>query len=153
MTDALVVIEDEEQDSDILQRAGTLTAGVDGTLYLVSTVTEDELQDTVSTLQVIGQVEQTAYGDETAIKAMEQQLSEFASEELEDVAVDYETSVVVCPADERVEAVCEAATDYDCDHIYTSGLRRTPTGKAVFGDFVQQLMLQFDGYVTADLVQ
>lgn len=40
------------------------------------------------------------------------------------------------------------ATEHECDHIFVSGKQRSPTGKAVFGDVAQSIILQFDGPVT-----
>lgn len=40
------------------------------------------------------------------------------------------------------------AAEHGCNHIFVSGKQRSPTGKAVFGDVAQSIILQFDGPVT-----
>lgn len=40
------------------------------------------------------------------------------------------------------------AAEHGCDQIFVSGKHRSPTGKAVFGDVAQSIILQFDGPVT-----
>lgn len=44
--------------------------------------------------------------------------------------------------------IMQLADEYECDHIFVSGKQRSPTGKAVFGDLAQSIILQFDGPVT-----
>lgn len=41
--------------------------------------------------------------------------------------------------------------DYNCDHVFAIGNYRSPTGKAVFGDTAQRLILSFPGYVTVTM--
>jgi nucleotide-binding universal stress UspA family protein len=44
--------------------------------------------------------------------------------------------------------VLQVARRKDCDHVFLSGGKRSPAGKALFGDFAQSVLLGFDGYVT-----
>ncbi|NKE37241.1 hypothetical protein GWG54_15705 [Natronococcus sp. JC468] len=38
-----------------------------------------------------------------------------------------------------------------CDYVFTSGVKRSPIGEAIFGDVLQRLMLRFDSYVTTNV--
>lgn len=55
-----------------------------------------------------------------------------------------------CPFGRRT-ATLNAAEAHNCDHIFIAGRRRSPTGKAIFGDWVQRVLLNFDGLVTVSL--
>jgi nucleotide-binding universal stress UspA family protein len=35
-----------------------------------------------------------------------------------------------------------------CDHVFVTGRKRSPAGKAIFGDVAQRIVLEFDGAVT-----
>ena len=49
---------------------------------------------------------------------------------------------------DKEEQILELAHERDCDHIFISGRKRSPTGKALFGDLAQSVLLKFDGTVT-----
>ncbi|WP_160166979.1 hypothetical protein [Natronococcus jeotgali] len=38
-----------------------------------------------------------------------------------------------------------------CDYVLTSGVKRSPIGKAIFGDDLHRLMLRLDSYATTDV--
>ena len=44
--------------------------------------------------------------------------------------------------------VIEIAENHGCDHVYITNRRRSPAGKALFGDTTQSIILDFDGFVT-----
>ncbi|ELZ06028.1 universal stress protein [Natrialba asiatica] len=54
--------------------------------------------------------------------------------------------VVPVPTDHALVVV---AAEYDCKHVFIAGDKRSPTGKALFGDEAQSVLLHFDGPVTA----
>ena len=49
--------------------------------------------------------------------------------------------------------ILEKATEYDCDHLFVTGRKRSPTGKVLFGDTAQQIILNFDGVVTITTIE
>jgi nucleotide-binding universal stress UspA family protein len=59
--------------------------------------------------------------------------------------VEYEVTSAV---GDKADAVLGAAEEYDCDHVFFAGRQRSPTGKALFGDATQRVILDFDGPVT-----
>lgn len=64
--------------------------------------------------------------------------------------LDIETEAIgrsVSDEDERADAILSVAKDGACDYIFLIGRRRRPTGKAVFGDTAQRVILNSDQYV------
>ena len=68
-----------------------------------------------------------------------------ASETLE--AADVEYSLVEESGD-PAEEIVDRADEMDVDSICVAGRKRSPTGKALFGDLTQEVLLTFDGPVT-----
>ncbi|MFC6724399.1 universal stress protein, partial [Halobium palmae] len=67
-----------------------------------------------------------------------------------DADLDVSYDVVAAVGDES-DRIFEVAAERDCDHLFLSGRRRSPTGKALFGDRTQRALLNFDGPVTVIL--
>lgn len=150
MENALVVVEDDDVSKDLLREAGRFAAAEDATLYPFAMVSNEELERTLSTLDQIAEMESTSYNDEAALEHARGFLEETATEAL-DVDVAFEPVCRVADEGSRVSATLSAAEEYDCDHVFAAGRKRSPTGKALFGDYVQSLLLEFDGRVTVDL--
>lgn len=150
MENGLVIVEDSAASKALLEEAGAYAASQDATVVLFAMLSTEELERTVSTLDQIGDIENTTYSAETAMEQARSFLEDTAKEVLDDT-VEYETVCTVLEDDDRVAATLSAADDADCDHVFTAGKKRSPTGKALFGDFTQSLLLQFDGCVTVDL--
>ena len=72
----------------------------------------------------------------------------FGGEILEPAGVEY------LPIGDRVEntrpstKVIDVAENHGCDHVYITNRRRSPAGKALFGNTPQSIILSFDGFVT-----
>lgn len=49
---------------------------------------------------------------------------------------------------DKADRILAAAEEFDCDHIFLTGRRRSPTGKAMFGDTPQKVILNADTPVT-----
>jgi nucleotide-binding universal stress UspA family protein len=80
------------------------------------------------------------YAKEVAESAISDILSEY----------DIETEAVgraVGDADDRASEVLKTAEEHNNDYIFLLGRRRSPAGKAVFGDTAQKVILNFDQYV------
>lgn len=145
MPRALVVVEDTDRDRDLLERARSFAVGENTDVVVLALVTSDEYEEVAETLDTIGEVEHTTY-DESAVR---EGLAADAADLAEDVLGDevaYEVRLAV--SDDQAEQIIAAAEDGDCDHVFLPGRRRSPTGKAVFGDRTQRVILDFGGYVT-----
>jgi nucleotide-binding universal stress UspA family protein len=144
MKRALAVVTREEGSKRIVREAGRLAAGCDAELVLLWTTPTDEYEQRRQSVTAYGTGEAT-YTVEQAEEAARRSAMSVAHELLADLELDYE---VVGMVGREVESVLDVASDRDCDHLFVAGPRRSPTGKALFGDLTQRLTLQFDGPVT-----
>ena len=142
---ALVAVDGTERDRELLSEAADYAAGTDAELLLLVTVPEETIEANSETIDRIAEVEHTSYSSDTVLASVENPVRETAEAVLGN-GVDYEIRTEV--TDERVDAILQVADEADCDHLFMLGQRRSPTGKAVFGDETQRAILNFDGYVT-----
>lgn len=148
MDTALVVLP-EGDNMDLLREAGEIAAGVDSRLIVLSLIDEDEIEKNIETLDTIAEVEGVTYGfDAVSTEPARKAARDAAETAFDGISVEYEPLGVVVESDERASTILDAANDQECTHIFITGHRRSPTGKAVFGDVTQSVVLNFDGYVT-----
>lgn len=149
MEHGLVVIDGTDAHRDLLREAAANATGSNAKLLLLALVDEAEYEDEVDTLESIGKIENVSYSEGTILEAAEQDAKDLAERVLgDDFDVDWNVLAGVVEDDERARAVVQAGAENDCDHAYIIGQHRSPTGKAIFGDFAQRVILNFDGYVT-----
>ncbi|WP_435102911.1 universal stress protein [Halarchaeum sp. P4] len=145
----LVVVDDTDAHRDLLREAAENASGTDSKLLLLMLLDEAEYEHDIETLESIGNVENVSYGEGTILEGAEQDVNEIAREVIgDDFDIEWDVLVDVVEEDERARAVVQAGADNDCDHAFILGQHRSPTGKAIFGDFAQRVILNFDGYVT-----
>lgn len=143
---ALVVVEDADRDRELVERARSFAVGNETGLVVLALVTPAEYEEVAETLDAIGQVEHTTYDEQAIIDALSAEAADLASDVLGD-AVPHEVRVEVGD-DGQAEPIIAVADDADCDHVFLPGRHRSPTGKAVFGDRTQRVILDFGGFVT-----
>lgn len=148
MNRALVVVEDTDIHRMLLEDAGKFATGVDGELVLLSLLTEDDLDEGVTTLESIAEVEPFQVEQSQVMEAASEMVDDIAEEVLGDREVATRTVSTVIESNNYADGILAAAEEYDCDQIFISGRRRSPTGKAIFGDTAQAVLLNFDGPVT-----
>lgn len=149
MKRALVVLENEERGRELLTEAAELAAGVDARLHVLSLVSADEFAQKRERLDTVAEQEHTSYDDDVLMDNIRQDAEDVVEEVLGDLDVDW--SVVpgrVGEAESEADRILEAAAGNDADHVFLTGSQRSPTGKAVFGDRAQSVILNFDGPVT-----
>lgn len=146
MERALAVVEAAEETKDLVREAGELAAGVDAEVVLLYATTADEFERRLDAIASIPNYtgEYTPLAEQAA-EGVEQFVEGIGREVFADVDVEYETVGVLGDQEEQILAVAE---EYDCDHVFLSGERRSPAGKALFGDRTQRVILDFDGAVT-----
>jgi len=149
MSSALIVIEDVDRDRELLERARAFAVGEGTDLVVLSLATPSEYESVSETLDAIGDVEHTSYNEDDVLEAISGEIDDLAADVLGE-QVEYEL-VAEIVEDDQAEAVIEVAERAGCDHVFVSGRRRSPTGKAVFGDRTQRILLNFDGYVTVSM--
>lgn len=148
MDRALVVVDDTDVHRELLLEAGELAVGVEAKLVLFSSMTAEEFEEGNEMLESVERVERTSYSDTSPLDVARNFAREFAQDVFGNDAPDYEVTAAVTEGTERADKILEAADEYDCDHVFVVGRKRSPTGKVLFGDVAQQVILGFDGPVT-----
>lgn len=144
MDRALALVEGTEATKDLIREAGELAAGVDAELILLHVTTEEEFNDRAEALAGIAGLG-NAYTVDRAREGARQFAEDVGKEVLGDADVAYEA---VGELGDEEETVLEVADRRGVDHIFISGRKRSPAGKALFGDTAQSIILDFDGAVT-----
>lgn len=144
MQHALAVVAPDDVTKDLVREAGELAVGVDAKLTLFCVTSEEEYAEQREALMAVPEAD-VSYSVEQALDGARSFARDVGREVLSDVDVDYETAGAV---GERSDTILERAESKGCDHVFLTGQRRSPTGKAIFGDVTQRVILDFDGPVT-----
>jgi len=144
MERALAVVDAEESTKALVREAGELAAAVDAELVLLHVTTNDEYEEMRQTMESIPN-SPVGYSAQKARKGAEEFAADIGREVLDGIDVDYES--VGALGDEQTE-ILDTAEEYDCDHLFIAGDKRSPNGKALFGDLTQSIILNFAGPVT-----
>lgn len=147
MDRTLVVLDDTDAHRELLAEAAALAADADAELVLFSWVTPDVLEGDMDVIESVEAVEHVNYGDLDSLDFVRNFVDEMVDDVLGD-AVEYEVAGTVTETDDLADEILATAAAHDCDHVFVVGQRRSPTGKVIFGDVAQQVILNFDGYVT-----
>jgi nucleotide-binding universal stress UspA family protein len=141
----LVVVEDTAHHRELLREAAAVSDGTGADLVLLGFMTSDEFEADERTLEAIGHIEHVDYGDEDVLAAVEAVVDDIADGEID---VPYEAVGAMADAADRAEQILTAARNRDCDHVWLPARKRSPAGKAVFGDTTLSVIRNFDGFVT-----
>lgn len=144
MERALAVVDAEESTKALVREAGELAAAVGAELVLLHVTSPDEYEETRQTMEQIPN-NPVGYSAEKAREGAKDFAADIGREVLEGVDLSYEAVGAV--GDEQTK-ILETAEEYDCDHLFIAGEKRSPTGKALFGDLTQSIILNFAGPVT-----
>ena len=144
MDHALAVVGPTETAKTLTLEAGELAAGVDADLTLLHVTDEDEYDEQREQLAQVTRGSST-YGVGQAVEGARAYASDIGREVLEGVDIDYDA---VGTVGDRAETVLSEARRRGCDHVFISGHKRSPTGKALFGDDTQRVILEADVPVT-----
>lgn len=148
MERALVVTDGSESEMEFVREAGELAAGVGASLVVCSVVDQNDIDEFDETIKAIERSERTSYGTNVQKELTRKRSRDVADEALGNIGVEYETTGIVADADDRAAKIVKLAKELDCDHVFITGRHRSPTGKAVFGDTAQQVILNFPHQVT-----
>ena len=146
MERALTVVDSTDASAEFVREAGELAAGVGASLVVFSPITADEYEDDAAVLSTIEDVERTSI-DKDPDRIAARSAERYADEHLSGIDVEYEALGTVVEDGDRADAILEAAEREDCDYVFLVGKRRSPTGKALFGDAAQAVILNFNGRV------
>lgn len=143
----LVVTDPSDLAPDLIREAGELAQALDVPLRVLTVVTQEEFVNDAEVFDAIAATERTTFDPERSEYA-----TDVAENAIKDLLLDLdiETEAIgrgVDDAGDRASEILSVADSNDCDYIFLTGRRRSPTGKAVFGDTAQKVILNFDGYV------
>lgn len=141
------MMDETDAHRDLLAEAGEHARGADADLVVLTVMTEAEYEADTETLASIGSIEGTSYDSRAVLDAAADGLRDLAAEVVPE-GVEITAVARAADEDERATTVIDTAIDRGCDHVFVLGQRRSPTGKAIFGDVAQRIVLNFDGYVT-----
>ena len=144
MDRALAVVNADESTKSLVREAGELAAAVGAELVLLHVTTTEEYEDKRQSMEAIPNY-QVHYSAEQARQGAEQFAEDIGREVLDGVGVAHEAVGAV--GDEQNE-ILRIADERDCGHLFVAGEKRSPAGKAIFGDLTQSIILNFDGPVT-----
>lgn len=144
MKRALAVVEGTESTKQLVREAGELAAGVGAELLLLHVTTEEQFSEYATSMADIP-ARDAGYSTDRAREGARQFAADIGTEMFDGLDVEYEA--IGALGDEE-EEILDIAYERDCDHIFISGRKRSPTGKAIFGDLAQSVLLKFDGTVT-----
>lgn len=147
MEQPLVVTDPSEKVVDVVREAGELAAATDVPLIVLTVVTMEEYENDAEILGTIADIEGSSYNLAPAEYA-EEVAGTAVADILSDLDLETETVGRYVEGDgDRADAILDVAAENDCDYVFLLGRRRSPTGKAIFGDTAQSVILDFDGYV------
>lgn len=144
MEHALAVVGPTETAKKLVQEAGKLASGVDAKLSLIHVTTEEEYNEQRMQLEQVPDFS-ASYSVSQAMQGAETYAADIGREVLSDIDVEWEAHGAI---GDQGDTILTEAERFGCDHVFITGPKRSPTGKAVFGSEVQQVILQFDGPVT-----
>lgn len=148
MERGLVVVESADHARTLIREAGELAAGVDAELVLLTLMDEDEYEHDLETMETIANIEGVSYTSEDIKESGRRFGRDIARDEIGDRAVEYESICAIVEGGDEADRILETAEREGCDHVFIAGRKRSPTGKAIFGDTTQQVILNFDGIVS-----
>jgi nucleotide-binding universal stress UspA family protein len=151
MENALVVHDDSEAGLEILEEAIEIAGATGAHLRVLALMTRDEFAEVSETVDAIAREENTSYNDSVVLDYAKREAREDLEATLDTMDVDLEWSVTATRIGGGETAggrIVDVAEERGADHVFISGQRRSPTGKVVFGDRAQVVILNFDGPVT-----
>lgn len=144
MKRALAVVDADESTKQLVREAGELAEAVGAELVLLHVTSEEEYEKKRKTMEQIPNTS-AVYSIQEAREGAESFANDIGREVLEGLDVSYESVGAVGDEQNRI---LETADKQDCDHLFIAGEKRSPAGKALFGDLTQSIILNFSGPVT-----
>ena len=141
MEHALAVVGSTEASKGLVREAGELAAGAGAELTPLYVADEDDerrerLQERTS--------DDSTYSVGRAVEGARSDATDVGREVLSDADVEDEA---VGTVGDRAETALAESRRRGCDHLFVAGRTRSPTGKALFGDDVQRIVLDAGGPV------
>lgn len=133
--------DDRNHVETLLDTVESIAGPTGATVYLVHVFTHDEYNELMREVDA-DPTAQDVSPDDLANRHRDVRTP---ASRLEERGIEYEIRGVVGYPNREV---VEIAADLGVDMLFIGGKRRSPTGKAVFGDYAQQVLLNADCPVT-----
>ena len=148
-----VAMEERPATRELLREAGELAAGVGAELIILSVIKEEDYAEKSASREELGETggsgeQYSSYSIQQAGDDAKNRAERLAVETLDDIDVNWRGLGAVGQPE---RTVLDVATEQNVDHVFVVGKRRSPSGKAIFGDLAQHLVIDFDGPVTTSL--
>ncbi|QGN07638.1 universal stress protein [Halorhabdus sp. CBA1104] len=147
----VVVMDGNEREIELLETATAFSDCRGAELLVLRTASPADYDQMAETMETIGEVEQRSYSDDELREGLKSDARKAAEEATDGTDVTAEVRLAIVDDDERAETILSTARDNDCEHVFLVGQRRSPTGKALFGDVTQEVILNFDGEITLSM--
>ncbi|SFL33497.1 Nucleotide-binding universal stress protein, UspA family [Halogranum rubrum] len=144
MERVLAVVDPTEVAKNVVREAGEIAEGMDAEVVLIHVTTDEEYSARRRAMEALPKMN-TSYTHDDAKKGATEFARDIGDEILTEFNVEYEA---VGSLGNKATEILDTAAECDCDHIFLPGRQRSPTGKALFGDTTQRVILRFDGFVT-----
>ncbi len=141
MYSALVLVTEDHPTERLIEAAKQHVKGVDVDLYVCRIYDRIDYQGKLRQGAISGK-------EVESIEELEQQAKEVAESIGTELVDENNGYTAIGRVGEIPRDAFEIAENNDIDHIFVPGKNRSPTGKAVFGDGTQDIILRFDGPVT-----
>lgn len=145
MQNALVVVESVNGIDRLVTEAGELAAGVDASLTLLHVTSESDFEKDRQAMEEISALENASYSVDQAKEGAAELARDLGDELLANVDVDYRGIGAV---GDKYSNIMQAIGEHDIDHVFIAGRKRSPSGKAIFGDTAQRVILNAETPVT-----
>lgn len=144
-----VVTDADETEAQLLEEAAAVSSCSEAPLVVLRLILPEDLES-VEDVELTSDIDRQSHEDPID-RQFEEETEAFVRETLDDAGVASEIAVRAEPEGDRATAILDVAEEYDCDHVFLVGQRRSPTGKALFGDLTQEIILNFDGTITLSM--
>ena len=148
MERVLVVLDDSDKHRKLLAEAASVAKGTDAKLVLFTHFSQEDFERDREVFEAAEAAERADYTDPSPTELLENFVKSIVQEVFDAHPPEYELETDVVEDTDAADAILSAAQTRDCDHIYLVGQKRSPTGKVLFGDVAQSVILNFDGFVT-----
>lgn len=145
MQRALAVVDPTKSSKDLLRKAGAIAEAMDAELRILHVTSDSEYEEDRKAMEELASTDYGRYDIGQAEAGARQFASDLAADVLGDSDVTYEPLGRI---GDKANAVLSTIEKYDCDHVFIAGRKRSPTGKAIFGDAPQRIILNADVPVT-----
>lgn len=138
---ALVALTSDEHDDDLLAAAKEYATGTETELLVCRFVDEEQYRSNLERGAKSGK-------SSPSVNEIEESAQTEAAEIAETAFSDDVPYRVLGILGDLPDDILRVANEHDCAHVFITGRKRSPTGKVLFGDIAQSVILNFDGPIT-----